>query len=228
MRPACSFVSDKVAAITNRFVTPVQQAGQGDEVRAMSSFNPVLVDRCLRKRIGQYKFCKPIENGNLLITVNQLASSTVDTLLKTKEFCNPSGWKIPLLASVSKPPGAKGDIYNALKDIADDVLLNCLKHQKVCFVRKFVIKNEKEKVSAKTVKLHFSCPDLPKVFNAEYLKFKVSLYIPKPLRCFSGNGFGHVPSRCRSKTRRTKCGDEHMWSDCKLVSLKCANCKVVS
>ena len=45
--------------------------------RAMSSLNPILVDRCLRKCIGQ-EFCKPIKNGNLLVKcVNLQQTDTI-------------------------------------------------------------------------------------------------------------------------------------------------------
>ena len=47
------------------------------------------------------------------------------------------------------------------------------------------------------------------------------------MRCFNRNGFGHVFSRCRRKTRCTKCGEVglHKWSDGKVDSPKCATCK---
>ena len=86
-------------------------------------------------------------------------------LLKTKDFSDPSELKIPVLTLVLKPPEAKDVIYNVPKDIADDNLLSCLKHQKISFIRRFVIKNGKEKVNTKTVTLHFNDPDLPEVVN---------------------------------------------------------------
>ena len=85
-----------------------------------------------------------------------------------------------VLISVFKPPGAKGVIYNVPKDIADDELLNCLKHQKGSFIRRFALKNGEAKINTKTVMLHFIDFDLPEVVNIEYSQFKVSLYIPKP------------------------------------------------
>ena len=62
-------------------------------------------------------------------------NAAIDTILKTKEFCDSSGLKISVLIAVFKPRGAKGVIYNVPKDIADNELLNCLKRQKVSFIR---------------------------------------------------------------------------------------------
>ena len=38
-----------------------------DKTKTLAFFYPMVIDRCLRKSICQYKFCKPIRNGNLIV-----------------------------------------------------------------------------------------------------------------------------------------------------------------
>jgi len=53
--------------------------------------------------------------------------------------------------------------------------------------------------------------------------FKVKSYIPKPLRCFNCNRFGHVASNCRGKKCCSNCAREHEWKECS-GPVKCQNC----
>jgi len=39
------------------------------------------------------------------------------------------------------------------------------------------------------------------------LNFKTKQYIPKPIRCFKCNRFGHVTIYCEGKERCSKCGE---------------------
>ena len=67
--------SVKKAAATQ--LQPIVLASSND--RPLSSINPITIDWCLRKSIGQYESCKPIRNGNLII--NWKTSNQVKTLL---------------------------------------------------------------------------------------------------------------------------------------------------
>jgi len=58
-----------------------------------------------------------------------------------------------------------------------------------------------------------------------YLQFKVKQYIPKPLRCFKCNRYGHVANYCKSKERCSNCGSAHNWKNCDYPNRRCPNCK---
>ena len=51
----------------------------------------------------------------------------VNTLLDLDSLSDSAGNSIPIIASITKPPGAKGVIYNVPLDITNDDLLECLK-----------------------------------------------------------------------------------------------------
>ena len=147
------------------------QANLGDKgSRPLASSNPITIDRRLRKAIAQYESCNPIRNGKLLIickTCNQ-----VKTLLDLDSICDSAGNSIPIIASTTKPPGARGVIYNVPLDIINDDLLECLKQFQVNNIKRFKFKDSEGKMTdSKTVLLHFDCSDLPPQVQSGYSKF---------------------------------------------------------
>ena len=79
--------------------------------------------------------------------------------------------------------------------------------------------------------LHFE-NDIPSEIFYGYIRFKVSRYIPEPIRCYKCQHFGHKATSCRSKQRCSVCSGEHGVSDCPEINKeeeqkerKCANCK---
>ena len=94
----------------------------------------------------------------------------------------------------------------------------------VKFVKRFQYKpvGELELLDSTTV-LHF-LSDLPSEVRIGYLNFKIRPYVPKPLRCFKCNRFGHVANHCKGKERCSKCGEQHSWTVCPSTALNCPNC----
>jgi len=76
-----------------------------------------------------------------------------------------------------------------------------------------------------TVLLHFIKSEIPLETRIGCLNFKTRQYIPKPIRCFKCNRFGHVASHCRGKEECSKCGEEHNWALCTVTESTCPNCR---
>ena len=74
-----------------------------------------MVDFGLRKAIGSYEFCKPMQNGNIMVKCTNV--SQVKTLLNLTELSDASGTKIFVISSVMPKPGAKGTIRNVPLEI---------------------------------------------------------------------------------------------------------------
>ena len=156
---------------------------QSKNEKPLRSYNPIAIDRCLIKAIGQYENCKPLQNGNLI--VNCKTSNQVSTLLQMKSLKDSLGTNIPVLASLVQPIGAKGVIYNVPTNIKEDQLLNCLSSQNVKFVKRFSFKSITNETQPSTsVFLQFHSNDLPSFVKIEQMLLKPKIYIPKPLRCF--------------------------------------------
>ena len=72
-----------------------------------------------------------------------------------------------------------------------------LQEQGVVEVRRVTMKRDTEKFPTNTLFLTFNTPDLPKKITVGYLKVKVALFVPNPMRCFNCNKFGHTSQRCK-------------------------------
>jgi len=70
--------------------------------------------------------------------------------------------------------------------------------------------------------------ELPKEVFVHFRRYKVNLYIPKPIRCNKCQTFGHRESSCESAiTICSRCSSRHDYKDCPIDKshAKCANCK---
>ena len=83
-----------------------------------------------------------------------------------------------------------------------------LQEQGVVEVHRLTVKKDTEKVPTNTLFLTFNTPDLPKEITVSYLKVKVALFVPNPMRCFNCNKFGHTSQRCKVAAKCTGCGKD--------------------
>ena len=78
-------------------------------------------------------------------------------------------------------------------------------------------------IPTNTLFLTFGSPELPKEITVGYLKVKVSLFVPNPMRCFNCNKFGHTSQRCKVAAKCTGCGKDKHEGQCEGPKL-CCNC----
>ena len=71
--------------------------------------------------------------------------------------------------------------------------------------------------------LTFSSPELPKEITVGYLKVKVALFVPNPMRCFNCNKCGHTSQRCKVAAKCTGCRKDKHEGQCEGPKL-CSNC----
>ena len=73
-----------------------------------------------------------------------------------------------------------------------------------------VTSKEGKVIPTNTLFLTFGSPELPKEITVGYLKVKVALFVPNPMRCFNCSKFGHMSQRCKVAAKCTGCGkDKH-------------------
>jgi len=169
------------------------------------------------KCIGWYKSCSPLRNGNLIVKCCSVQQMT--TLLQCTKLTD-GVVSVEIAASSMRPLGAWGVIYNVPLDISTDDLVACLASQGVKFVTCFRFKSSdsSELKDSKSVFLQFTTADLPGEVKIGYLFFRVKQYVPRPLRSFKCNRYGHVAGHCRGKLRCSICGGEHKYSECSAAS----------
>ncbi|GBM60259.1 hypothetical protein AVEN_248533-1 [Araneus ventricosus] len=108
----------------------------------------------------------------------------------------------------------------------EEEILEGLSSQGVTAVKRIFMKKGNTLVATKHVILTFNTTKLPSTVKAGYIYCKTRLYIPKPIRCFKCQRFGHSKTACRGRQTCCKCASvDHPTSDCQSAELLCANCK---
>ena len=163
-----------------------------------------------------------MNNGNQIVTCSNVQH--VKTLLSCTTLSDGTE-TVEVVASSLKPVGAKG-VYNLPLEISSEEILLGLAGQKRSFAKRFRFKckDSSEFRVSTSVFLQISTTDLPAEVRLGYLLFGIRQFIPKPLRCFNCNRFGHAASHCRGRARCSNCGGEHKYSECEADTAKCPNC----
>lgn len=175
--------------------------------------------------IGTVQSIKKLEKTEqLLIECN--SKSVSDRILKLSDFAG--------IPTQTKPHpslnSSKGVIRCPdLKGVSEQEILRELTPQEVCGVRRITRPGDIARIPTNTIVLTFSTPHLPKSIKVGYLKVKVEVYVPNPLRCYHCQKFGHHEEQCKAEYRRcAKCGVESSVSQHKPEQCpgpaKCCNC----
>ena len=81
-----------------------------------------------------------------------------------------------------------------------------------------------KRVKSGTWILTFDTPVCPGHIDVCWLRVRVSTFVPKPLRCFKCQRFGHKGTKCKSKIDRgIQCGAPEKHENCQKTK-KCSNC----
>ena len=88
------------------------------------------------------------------------------------------------------------------------------------------MKKDNKMIKTGTWILTFDTPTCPFQMDVYWLKrIPVHVYIPKPMRCYKCQRFGHQTKYCRSKTDTcAQCGAQEKHDRCSNQA-KCPNCK---
>ncbi|GFR29159.1 uncharacterized protein TNCT_27081 [Trichonephila clavata] len=143
-----------------------------------ASVSPFLIQKGLPATVGSLKAVSKMRSGDLLVEVN--TTKQAEQLLSLQMLSN-----IPVLMSLhanlnfSRGVISESDLYNVL----EQEILEGLRKQNVCEVRRITIRRDGQIVKSKHLILTLACPDLPQTSTAVYLRCSVHPYIPNPLRC---------------------------------------------
>ena len=110
-----------------------------------------------------------------------------------------------------------------LLDLSESEIRDELRTQGVVEVHRVTVKKGEVVVPTSTLFLTFNRPDMPAEITVGYLKVKVSLFIPNPMRCYNCNKFGHTSQRCKVAPKCQWCGKDKHEGECDGPK-KCSNC----
>ena len=134
---------------------------------------------------------------------------------KTKRIMNK--YRIQVEIKEIPPPIKKGIIHGVSECIMDDDFDKVERMYKVN-------RETREKIHIKSVILHSKDFILPDRVKVGFMSFRVHEFIPKPIRCYKCQRYGHVATSCRSTLRCSRCSESHEYEECQAQDLKCCLC----
>ena len=166
---------------------------------------------------GTLKSIKRLRDGSLLLECGKRAQA--QNLLRTNRFIDR-----PDRVTIHKTlNSSRGEIRcRDLADMSEVEIRDELKDQGVVGVNRVTLKEGKV-IPTNTPFLTFGYPELPKEITVGYLKVKVALFVPNPMRCFNCNQFGHTSQRCKVAAKCTDCGKDKHEGQCEGPKV-CSNC----
>ena len=152
---------------------------------------------------GTLKSTKRLRDRSFLMECSRKAQA--ENLLKTETFVDR-----PVHVCVHKTLNPSRGVIRCreLFDLSELDIRYELKTQGVVEVHSVTVKKEGKIVPTNTLFLTFNRSDMLKGIKVGYLKVKVDLFVPNPLRCFNCNKFGHASQRCRTTVKCQRCGKD--------------------
>ncbi len=184
----------------------------------LSKLSPFAVQKGFQAVAGTLKSIKRLRDGSFLVECAR--KSQAMGLLKTTRFVDR-----PVRVSSHKALNSSRGVIRCreLSGMTEMEIKTELQEQGVVEVHRVTVKRDTEKVPTNTLFLTFNTPDLPKEITVGYLKVKVALFVPNPMRCFNCNKFGHTSQRCKVAAKCTGCGKDKHEGQCEGPKL-CSNC----
>ena len=141
-------------------------------------------------------------------------------LLQTNRFIDR-----PVKVSIHKTLNSSRGVIRCrdLTDMSEVEIRNELRDQGVVGVNRVTLKKEGEVIPTKNLFMTFGSPDLPKEITVGYLKVKVALFVPNPMRCFNCNKSGHTSQRWKVAAKCPVCEKDKHEGRCEGPKL-CSNC----
>ena len=188
------------------------------EEKPLSKLSPFAVQKGFQAIAGTLKSTKRLRDGSFLVECSRRAQA--ENLLRTTTFVDR-----PVHVSMHKTLNSSRGVIRCreLSLLSEAEIRDELKSQGVVEVHRVTVKKEGKVIPTNTLFLTFNRPDMPKELRVGYLKVKVDLFIPNPLRCFNCNKFGHTSQRCKTAAKCQRCGKDKHEEQCDGPQI-CSNC----
>lgn len=184
-----------------------------------SSASPFYIQKGFQAICGSDpKSLKKLRSGDFLIEAANPIQSKCLMAAKTLGT-------IPITVSPHKTLNySKGVLSESdLMSVSETEIVTELAAQGVVEAHRITIKRENRIIPTKHIILTFDSQTLPLSVKAGYLSCKIRPYIPKPLRCYKCQKFGHSNRACRSQETCSNCGSTDHITNCP-NNAKCVNC----
>lgn len=192
-----------------------------NEEKALQTISPVRLSMILKNQVGNINNAKVLRDGNLMISCN--TEEQKDRACRMKEIGKYKVTSVSLVQEGSK--WKKGVIWGIPIEVSDEEIKSNLRGGKIKNVRRLQTFKNGEKTYSESILIEFDEENLPERVYLGYLSYNVREYVPRPIRCFKCQRFGHTAQTCKGKRRCARCGEDHEYEECnKSRQPKCCNC----
>ncbi|XP_046406271.1 uncharacterized protein LOC124171175 [Ischnura elegans] len=188
------------------------------EEGALKKVSQFVIAKVIQGLVGDVKTAKRLRSGSLLIQVNN--SRQAKKLLELKEF-----FQVPVKVDPRLSLNTCDGVVTSwdLSDCTEEEIKEGLEDQKVISVRRLKTRRSGTLKDTNSFVLTFALPKLPSSIYVFYSAIQVRPYIPKPIRCFRFQRYGHTSGNCKGEELCGRCSLKKHEGDCREKE-KCVNC----
>ncbi|XP_046405044.1 uncharacterized protein LOC124170365 [Ischnura elegans] len=163
---------------------------------------------------------RPLREANVVCDQVVNNSKQAKRLLEVKEF-----FQVPVKVDPHRSLNTCDGVVTSwdLSDCTEEEIKEGLKDQKVISVRRLKTRRSGTLKDTYSFVLTFALPKLPASIYVCYSAIQVRPYIPKPIRCFRCQRYGHTSGNCKGEELCGRCSLKKHEGDCSEKE-KCVNC----
>lgn len=188
----------------------------------VKKMDPLKLTKIIREKVGEVKYARILGDGNLLVGCNNEVQ-----MEKAKKMSCVGKIKIVKVVRVGEKinGGSKGMIYGIPLTVNMKELVENLRMKNRSVKSAVRMTRGVEKVETESVLVEFETKEVPKEVYYGFMRYSIREYVPKPMRCYNCQEFGHMANVCKGKRRCARCSGDHEYGKCgEEVRPKCCNC----
>ncbi|XP_067673551.1 uncharacterized protein [Haliotis asinina] len=189
--------------------------------RKLTSFSPFLLQKAIKGKVGDVSDVKKLKFGALLIECKSRTQAV--TLLESTKLAD---IKIKSYAhkSLNFSKGIIRDRDHSLHELSVEQIVSELRDQGVLEAKRFTFRKDGKVLPSNTYLLTFDTPNLPERLKVGCFAMRIDRFVPRPIRCFKCQKFGHGQNACRNHVVCYRCGERHHEGSTCNATVKCSNC----
>lgn len=183
----------------------------------IAKVNPLIINRDLQDIVGQPEKVVLLRDCIKLWCTN----SQYNLLKQKRKLC---GYLVKYKTQNVPQPVVKGIVHGVHTEIVENDFIAA--NHRVVKAERLTRYNRstKQKDPTGSVVLSFRGDCLPDKVYLGFQSFNVNEFVPRPMRCYKCQRYGHVANNCRGSVRCPKCGGSHGYDQCSKESPSCLHC----
>lgn len=192
------------------------------EEGGVGKMNPLELTKVLSGKCGELKFAKILRDGNLIIGC---ADELQMALAKQLTMIGKNRVVRVVRVGEQRLQKCRGVISGVALGVEEQELKENLVARGINILNIKRMTKGPDRIASETVLVEFEGERIPDRVFLGFMCFYVRAYIPKPMRCFKCQTFGHIAKVCKEKRRCPRCTGDHDYEECSVGSkLKCCSC----